>query len=112
MLPTRQEIVDQAECILVMAQGRAMYAAVLATAIAGRLNEQAHATLYDAPALELLLEALESDARYAVRDGVAGLPIVECAPASQLRSSGTHRIAAIEQESAEEIAPALKRSTA
>lgn len=111
MLPTRQEIVDQAECILVMAEGRAMYAAVLATAIAGRLNEQAHAQLYDAPAVELLLEAIQSDARYAMRDGVAGLPIVECAPASQLRSSGTHLIATLEA-SVVEVAPLLKRSTA
>jgi hypothetical protein len=62
-----------------MAHDRAMYAPVLATAIAGRLNEEAHATLYEPPAWEVLLVALKSDARYAVRDGVAGLPIVECA---------------------------------
>ena len=79
MLPTHQEIVQQAEGILVMAHDRAMYAPVLATAIAGRLNDAAHAMLYEPPAWEVLLAALKSDARYAVRDGVAGLPIVECA---------------------------------
>lgn len=99
MLPTRQEMVDEAECVLVMARGRAMYAAVLATAIAGRLNEQAHATLYEPPPWEALLAALRSDTRYAILDGVAGLPIVECSTAStQLRSSGTHPIATLEED--------------
>lgn len=100
MLPTRQELVDEAEAILLMAQGRAMYAAVLATAIAGRLNEQAHALLYEPPPWEVLLAALGSDARYTITEGVAGLSIVGCtSTSSQLRSSGTHRVAAPESDS-------------
>ena len=100
MLPTRQEIVEEAEAILVMAPERAMYAAVLATAIAGRLNDQAHAALYEPPAVEVLLAALARDTRYTITDGVAGLALVECASASSLlRSSGTHPVSVLDDDS-------------
>jgi hypothetical protein len=113
MLPTHQEIVEEAESVLVLSDDRTMYAAVLATAIAGRLNEQAHAPMYEAPSCEVLLAAVAADARYVVRDGVAGLPIVECVVgSSQLRSSGTHRIASVIDDSAAEIALPVARCTA
>ncbi len=100
MLPTCQDIVEEAEGILVMTRGNAMYADVLATAIAGRLNEQAHAVLYESPPWELLLAALALDARYTISEGVGGLPIVECASASsRLRSSGTHHMSETADES-------------
>jgi hypothetical protein len=100
MLPTCQELVDEAEAILVTAQGRAMYAAVLATAIAGRLNQQAHTPQYEPPPWEVLLAALASDPRYTITEGVAGLPIVGCTSiSSHLPTSGTHRVASPESDS-------------
>ena len=82
-----------------------MYAPVLATAIAGRLNEQAQARLYDPPPWDVLLAALETDPRYAVTDGAAGLPMVESAFAgSRSPISGTHLAATRDDSSVLHVA--------
>lgn len=76
MYPTTRQLLDEAAPILDGAPTHDMYAHVLATSIAGQLNERVQYWHYQPPSAEELVAVLERDERYTIQYSVGGLPVV------------------------------------
>ncbi len=76
MYPTTRQLLDEAAPILDSSPTHDMYAHVLATSIAGQLNERVDFVHYQPPSAEELVAVLERDERYTIQYRVGGLPIV------------------------------------
>lgn len=76
MYPTTRQLLDEAAPILDSTPTHDMYAHVLATSIAGQLNERVQLSHYQPPTAEDLVAVLERDERYSIEYSFDGLAVV------------------------------------